>query len=84
MLINSGDSRALKHMNLKAMFCRIFNYIPRAITSAGGNGTVLAKSFIVAVEGRHIGLVLLAQAKICILFENLRHKIVANFQGFAK
>jgi hypothetical protein len=54
-----------------------------AIASAGGNDTILTKSFITAAEGDVLAWYSMLKPKSIYSWENLQDKIMANFQGFA-
>jgi len=54
-----------------------------AVASAGGNETVMAKSFVIAAEGDALAWYSMLRPGSIYLWENLRDKILANFQGFA-
>jgi len=50
-----------------------------AIASAGGNETVMAKSFVIAAEGDALGWYSMLRPGSIYSWENLRDKILANF-----
>ena len=54
-----------------------------AVASAGGNETVMAKSFVIAAEGDALAWYSMLKPGSIYSWENLRDKILANFQGFA-
>ncbi|XP_021308584.1 uncharacterized protein LOC110432454 [Sorghum bicolor] len=54
-----------------------------AVASAGGNETVMAKSFVIAAEGDALAWYSMLRPGSIYSWENLRDKILANFQGFA-
>jgi len=54
-----------------------------AIASAGGNDSVLAKSFVIAAEGDALAWYSMLKPSTIYSWENLRDKILANFKGFA-
>ena len=54
-----------------------------AIASAGGNDTVLAKSFVIAAEGDALAWYSMLRPKSVYSWEDLRDKIMANFKGFS-
>ena len=53
-----------------------------AVDSAGGNDTVLAKSFVIAVEGDALAWYPMLRPSLVYSWEDLRDKIIANFKGF--
>jgi hypothetical protein len=53
-----------------------------AVASAGGNETVLAKSFVIAAEGDALAWYSMLKPSTVYSWENLRDKILANFKGF--
>ena len=53
-----------------------------AVASAGGNGTVLARSFVIAAEGDTLACYSMLKPSSVYSWEDLRNKIVANFKGF--
>jgi len=53
-----------------------------AVASAGGNDTVLAKSFVIAAEGDALAWYSMLRPSLVYLWEDLRDKIIANFKGF--
>lgn len=53
-----------------------------AIASAGGDDTVLAKSFIIAAEEDALNWYSMFKPRIIYSWENLREKILSNFHGF--
>jgi hypothetical protein len=54
-----------------------------AIASAGGNDTVLAKSFVIAAEGDALAWYSMLRPKSMHSWEDLHDKIMANFKGFS-
>ena len=54
-----------------------------AAASAGGNETVMAKSFVITTEGDALAWYSMLRPGSIYSWENLRDKILANFQGFA-
>jgi hypothetical protein len=54
-----------------------------AVASAGGNDSVLAKSFVIAVEGDALAWYSMLKPSIIYSWENLHNKILANFKGFS-
>ena len=52
------------------------------VASAGGNDTVLAKSFVIAAEGNALDWYSMLKPSSVYSWEDLRNKIVANFKGF--
>jgi hypothetical protein len=53
-----------------------------AVALARGNGTVLAKSFVIEVEGDALSWYSTLKPRTIYSLENLRDKILANFKGF--
>ena len=53
-----------------------------AVDSAGGNDTVLAKSFVIAAEGDALAWYSMLKPSSGYSWEDLRDKIIANFKGF--
>jgi len=53
-----------------------------AVASAGGNDTVLAKSFVIAAEGDALAWYSMFRQSLVYSWEDLRDKIIANFKGF--
>jgi len=53
-----------------------------AMASAGGNDTVLAKSFVVAAEGNALAWYSMLKPSSVYSWEDLHDKIIANFKGF--
>ena len=53
-----------------------------AIASAGGNDTVLAKSFVIAAEGDALACYSMLRPSSVYSWEDLRNNIIANFKGF--
>ena len=53
-----------------------------AVASAGENDTVLAKSFVIAVEGDALAWYSMLRPSSVYSLEDLRNKIIANFKGF--
>ena len=53
-----------------------------SIASAGGNDTVLAKSFLIAAEGDALAWYSMLRPSSVYSWEGLRDKIIANFKGF--
>jgi hypothetical protein len=53
-----------------------------AVASAGGNETVLAKSFVIAAEGDALAWYSMLRPSSVYLWEDLCDKIMANFKGF--
>ena len=53
-----------------------------AIASAGGNDTVLAKSFVIAVEGDALAWYSMLMPSSVYSWEDLRDKIIAKFKRF--
>jgi hypothetical protein len=53
-----------------------------AVASAGGNDSVLAKSFVIAAEGDALAWYSMLKPSTIYSWENLRDKILANFKGF--
>ena len=54
-----------------------------AIASAGGNDTVLAKSFVIAAEGDALAWYSMLRPESVYSWEVLHDKIMANFKGFS-
>jgi hypothetical protein len=54
-----------------------------AITSAGGNDSVLDKSFIIVAEGDALAWYSMLKPSTIYSWENLRDKILENFKGFS-
>jgi hypothetical protein len=54
-----------------------------AVASAGGNDSVLAKSFIIAAEGDALAWYSMLKPSTIYSLENLRDKILENFKGFS-
>ena len=52
------------------------------VASAGGNKVVLAKSFIITVEGDTLALYSILKPSSVYSWEDLCDKILANFKGF--
>ena len=52
------------------------------MASAGGNKTVLAKSFVIVAEGDVLAYYSMLRPGSIYSWENLYDKILANFQGF--
>jgi hypothetical protein len=52
------------------------------VASAGGNDTVLAKSFIIAAEDDALAWYSMSRPSLVYSWEDLRDKIMANFKGF--
>jgi hypothetical protein len=52
------------------------------VASAGGNDTVLAKSFVIAAEGNALAWYSMLRPSSVYSWEDPRDKIVANFKGF--
>ena len=50
--------------------------------SAGGNATVLSKSFVIAAEGDALAWYSMLRPSSVYSWEDLRDKIIANFKGF--
>jgi hypothetical protein len=53
-----------------------------AVTSTGGNNTVLAKSFIIVAERDALAWYSMLRPSSVYSWEDLRDKIIANFKGF--
>jgi len=53
------------------------------VASARGNETVMAKSFVIVAEGGALAWYSMLRPGSTYSWENLRDKILANFQGFA-
>jgi len=53
-----------------------------AVASAGGNDTVLAKSFVIAAKGDALAWYSMLRPSSVYSWEDLRDKIIANFKGF--
>ena len=53
-----------------------------ALAFAGGNDTVLAKSFVIAAEGDALAWYSMLSPSSVYSWEDLRDKIIANFKGF--
>ena len=53
-----------------------------AVASAGRNDTVLAKSFVIAVEGDALAWYSMLRPSSVYSWEDLSDKIIANFKGF--
>ena len=53
-----------------------------AVASAGGNEAVLAKSFVIIVEGDALAWYSMLRPSSIHSWEDLRIKILANFKGF--
>ena len=53
-----------------------------AVASAGGNDTVLAKSFVIAVEGDALAWYSMLRPSSVYSWEDLHDKIIANFKEF--
>ena len=53
-----------------------------AVASAGGNDTVLVKSFVIAAEGDALVWYSMLRPSLVYLWEDLHDKIIANFKGF--
>ena len=53
------------------------------VASAGGNETVLAKSFVIVAEGDTLAWYSMLRPGSIYSWENLRDKILMKFQGFA-
>ena len=53
-----------------------------AVASTGGNDTVLAKSFVITVEGHALAWHSMLRPSSVYSWEDLRDKINANFKGF--
>jgi hypothetical protein len=53
-----------------------------AVASTGGNETVLAKSFVIVVEGDMLAWYSMLKPSTVYSWENLHDKILANFKGF--
>ena len=51
------------------------------VASAGGNDTVLAKSFVIAVDGDALTWYSMLRPSSVYSWEDLRDKIIANFKG---
>ena len=56
--------------------------IEAVVASAGGNGTVLARSFVIAAEGDTLACYSMLKPSSVYSWEDLRDKILANFKGF--
>ena len=52
------------------------------MASAGGNDTVLTKSFVIVAEGDTLAWYSILKPSSVYSWENLRDKILANFKGF--
>ena len=52
------------------------------VASAGGNDTVLAKSFVIAAEGDALAWYSMLRPSLVYSWDDLRDKINANFKGF--
>jgi hypothetical protein len=50
--------------------------------SAGGNDTVLAKSFVIVAEGDALAWYSILRPSSVYSWEDLHDKIIANFEGF--
>jgi hypothetical protein len=53
-----------------------------AVASAGGNDTVLAKSFVIAAKGDALAWYSMLRPSSVYSWEDLCDKIIANFKGF--
>jgi hypothetical protein len=53
-----------------------------AVASAGGNDTVLAKSFVIAAEGNALAWYSMLRPSSVYSWEDLCDKIIADFKGF--
>jgi len=53
-----------------------------AVASAGGNETVLAKSFVIAAEGDALAWYSILRPSSVYSWADLHDKILANFKGF--
>jgi hypothetical protein len=53
-----------------------------AVAFAGGNDTVLAKSFVIAAKGDALAWYSMLRSSSVYSWEDLRDKIIANFKGF--
>ena len=53
-----------------------------AVASAGGNDTVLAKSFVIVDKGDALAWYSMLRPSLVYSWEDLRDKIIANFKGF--
>jgi hypothetical protein len=53
------------------------------VASAGGNDSVLAKSFVIATEGDALVWYSMLKPRTIYSWENLRDKILENFKGFS-
>jgi hypothetical protein len=53
-----------------------------AVASAGGNDTILAKSFIIVAEGDALAWYSMLRPSLVYSWKDLRDKIIANFKGF--
>jgi len=52
------------------------------VASAGGNDTVLTKSFVIAAEGDALAWYSMLRPSSVYSWEDLHDKIIANFKGF--
>jgi hypothetical protein len=53
-----------------------------AVAFAGGNDTILAKSFVIATEGDALAWYSMLRPNSVYSWKDLRDKIIANFKGF--
>jgi hypothetical protein len=53
------------------------------VASAGGNESVLAKSFVISAEGDALTWYSMLRPSSVYSWEDLHNKIVANFKGFS-
>jgi hypothetical protein len=52
------------------------------MASAGGNDTILDKSFVIAAKGDALAWYSMLRPSVVYSWEDLRDKIIANFKGF--
>jgi hypothetical protein len=53
-----------------------------AVAFAGGNDTILAKSFVITAKGDALAWYSMSRPSSVYSWEDLRDKIIANFNGF--
>jgi len=63
--------------------CQFLMSFEAVVASIGGNETVLAMSFVIAAKGDALALYSMLRPGSIYSLENLRDKILVNFQGFA-
>ena len=72
----------LPKLNGKMDPCQFLMSFEAAVAFAGGNETIIAKSFVIAAEGDALVWYSMLRPGSIYTWENLRDKILVNFQGF--